>query len=141
MATHIFDDSNINWNRLGDFEHLHYSILAIDEKNKIADVLFKFGANEQIVMHRHKAHNNTFVVQGEHRLYKPDGTLKEVRNVGSMTSSPPDTEPHREGGGDQDVIIVFSIRGDGVLYELLDDDQNQIGAISFQDLIDLHSAA
>lgn len=141
MASHTFDDSNITWNRLGDFEHLHYSILAIDEKNQIADVLFRFAANEKIVLHRHKAHNNTFVVQGEHRLYRPDGTLKEVRPVGSMTSSPPDTEPHSEGGGDQDVIIAFSIRGDGVLYELLDDDQNQIGTISFQDLIELHRAA
>lgn len=141
MTAHTFDDSNIKWNRLGDFEHLHYSILAIDEKNHIADVLFKFAANEKIVLHRHKAHNNTFVVQGEHRLYKPDGTLKEVRPVGSMTSSPPDTEPHQEGGGDQDVIIAFSIRGDGVLYELLDDDQNLIGTISFQDLIDLNRAA
>jgi quercetin dioxygenase-like cupin family protein len=141
MTAHTFDDSNIKWNRLGDFEHLHYSILAIDEKNHIADVLFKFAANEKIVLHRHKAHNNTFVAQGEHRLYKPDGTLKEVRPVGSMTSSPPDTEPHQEGGGDQDVIIAFSIRGDGVLYELLDDDQNLIGTISFQDLIDLNRAA
>jgi len=141
LTTHTFDDSNIAWNRLGDFEHLHYSILAIDESNRVADVLFKFAANEQIVLHRHKAHNNTFVVQGEHRLYKPDGTLKEVRAVGSMTASGPDTEPHREGGGDQDVIIAFSIRGDGVLYELLDDDQNQIGTISFQDLIDLKNAS
>lgn len=141
MATHTFDDSNITWNSLADFEHLHYSILAIDEKNRIAEVLFKFAANEQIALHRHKAHNNTFVVQGEHRLYRPDGSLKEIRAVGSMTCSGPDTEPHREGGGDQDVIILFSIRGDGVLYELLDDDQNLVGTLSFQDLIDLNSAA
>tara|TARA_R110002073_G_scaffold243551_3_gene405735 strand:+ start:351 stop:776 length:426 start_codon:yes stop_codon:yes gene_type:complete len=141
MSEHVFDDSNITWHRLGDFEHLHYSILALDENSHIADVLFKFAANERIVLHRHKAHNNTFVVQGEHRLYKPDGSLKEVRAVGSMTSSAPDTEPHREGGGDQDVIILFSIRGDGVLYELLDDEQNEIGTISFQDLINLHRAA
>ncbi len=137
MSQHTFDDSNITWHRLGDFEHLHYSILAIDEERRIADVLFKFAANEQIVLHRHLADNNTFVVQGEHRLYHPDGSLKEVRAVGSMTSSPPSDEPHREGGGDQDVIIAFSIRGEGVLYELLDDDQNLIGTISLQDLIDL----
>jgi quercetin dioxygenase-like cupin family protein len=141
MTVHTFDDSNISWNRLGDFEHLRFSILHIDEINKISDVLFKFAADEKIVMHRHKVHNNTFVVQGEHRLYKPDGTLKEVRPVGSMTSSPADDEPHREGGGDQDVIIAFSIRGDGVLYELLDDDMNQIGAISMQDLIELKNAS
>jgi quercetin dioxygenase-like cupin family protein len=141
MTAHTFDDSNISWNRLGDFEHLHFSILHIDEINKISDVLFKFAANEKIVMHRHKVQNNTFVIQGEHRLYKPDGALKEVRPVGSMTSTAADDEPHREGGGDQDVIIAFSIRGDGVLYELLDDDMNQIGTISMQDLIDLKNAA
>jgi quercetin dioxygenase-like cupin family protein len=140
MPAFTFDDRNISWNKLGDFEHLFYSILDIDEKNKLADVLFKFSANEKIVMHRHLAHNNTFVIQGEHRLYKPDGTLKEVRAVGSMTSSPPNEEPHREGGGDQDVIIAFSIRGNGVLYELLDDDMNVIGTISMDDLVALHKA-
>lgn len=140
MTTHTFDDSHIRWNRLGDFQHLHYSILDVDEKNGIADVLFKFAANQKIVLHRHLAHNNTFVVQGEHRLYKPDGSIKEIRHVGSMTSSPPSNEPHREGGGDQDVIIAFSIRGTGVLYELLDDEMNLIGTISMQDLIDLHKA-
>ena len=119
---------------------MHYSILDVDEKNGIADVLFKFAANEKIVLHRHLAHNNTFVVQGEHRLYKPDGTLKEIRPVGSMTSSPPSDEPHREGGGDQDVIIAFSIRGNGVLYQLLDEDLNQIGSISMQDLIAIKNA-
>jgi quercetin dioxygenase-like cupin family protein len=137
MTTHAFDDSNIRWKRLGDLPHLHYAILDIDEKNKIADVLFKFAANERIVLHRHLAHNNTFVVQGEHRLYKPDGGLKEIRPVGSMTSSPPSDEPHLEGGGDQDVIIAFSIRGDGDLYQLLDDDLKQIGSLSMQDLINL----
>lgn len=141
MTAYAFDDRNIRWNRLGDFEHLHYSILDVDEKHHIADVLFKFAANEKIVLHRHLAHNNTLVIQGEHRLYKPDGTLKEVRAVGSLTSSPPNEEPHREGGGDQDVIIAFSIRGDGVLYELLDDNMNLIGTISMGDLIELHKAA
>lgn len=140
MHAHTFDDRNIRWNTLGDFKHLHYSILSIDEQNSIADVLFKFAARERIVLHRHLAHNNTFVVQGEHRLYRPDGSLKEVRAVGSMTSSPPNEEPHYEGGGDQDVIIAFSIRGKGVLYELLDDDMQKIGSISMQDLIDLKNA-
>lgn len=140
MTAFTFDDRHINWQKLGDFEHLRFSILDIDEKNAIADVLFKFSANEQIVLHRHLAHNNTFVIQGEHRLYHPNGALKEIRPVGSLTSSPPSNEPHREGGGDQDVIIAFSIRGSGVLYELLDDDMNVIATISMQDLIDLNNA-
>lgn len=141
MSAYTFDDRRIDWQRLGDFQHLHFHIMDIDERNGIADVLFKFAANEKIVLHRHLAHNNTFVVQGEHRLYHPNGEIKEIRPVGSMTSSPPNPDPHREGGGPgQDVIIAFSIRGTGVLYELLDDDQKVIGTISFQDLKDLYAA-
>ena len=141
MTTYAFDDRKINWQRLGDFQHLHFHILDVDEKNAIADVLFKFAANEKIVLHRHLAHNNTLVIQGEHRLYHPNGEIKEIRPVGSMTASPPSEDPHREGGGDQDVIIAFSIRGNGVLYELLDDDQSVIGTISMGDLVELFKAA
>ena len=137
-----FDDSNINWQVLGDYEHLHYSILDVDSENAIADVLFKFTANERVFLHRHLGHNNTFVIQGEHRLYKPDGTLKEVRPVGSMTSTPPSNEPHREGAGDQDAVVAFSMRREnGVMYEILDDDMNVVDTISFQDLEDLNNTA
>lgn len=136
MAPYRFDDRNIRWNTLGTYEHLWYSILNIDEPRTSADVLFKFGANQRILLHRHMALNHTFVVQGEHRLYEPDGRVKEVRKVGSYTVSPANPGPHQEGGGaDQDVIVLFSIRGsEGILYELLDADQKLIGTISMQDL-------
>jgi len=141
MASYNFDDRNIHWNKLGDFEHLVYSVLDIDETNKIVDVLFKFAANQQIVLHRHMAHNNTLVIQGEHRLYEPNGEIKEIRPVGSYTSSPPSNDPHREGGGDQDVVVFFSIRGsDGVLYEILDDDLNLLVTLNMQDIIGLYKA-
>ena len=141
MTNHLFDDTNIKWQTLGDFEHLHYAILDIDEHNKIIDVIFKFAAHQQIVLHRHKALNKIFVIQGEHRLYEADGRLKEVRAIGSYTSSLPSDDPHREGGGDVDVdvIVYFSISGnDGVLYEILDDDLNIIATLGFQDLINLN---
>ncbi|MDD5114157.1 MAG: regulator [Methylobacter sp.] len=139
MANYLFDDANINWQTLDGFEHLHYSILDIDEKNKIVDVLFKFAAHQQIVLHRHKALNKIFVVQGEHRLYEADGRLKEVRVVGSYTTSQPNDEPHREGGGDVDVIVFFSIRGgEGAFYEILDDDLNVIATLGLQDFINLY---
>lgn len=141
MTLYNFDDNNIRWNKLGDFEHLLYSVLDIDENNKIIDVLFKFAANQQIVLHRHKAQNNTFVIQGEHRLYEANGKIKEIRPVGSYTVSPPNDEPHREGGGDQDVVVFFSIRGnDDILYEVLDDDLNLIATLGFQDFIGLYKA-
>jgi quercetin dioxygenase-like cupin family protein len=139
MTNYLFDDTNIKWQTLGDFEHLLYSILDIDEQYKIIDVIFKFAAHQQIVLHRHKALNKTLVIQGEHRLYTTDGRLKEVRAVGSYTSSPPSDEPHREGGGGEDVIVFFSIRGnDGVLYEILDDNLDIIATLGFQDFINLY---
>lgn len=141
MSLYNFDDSNIRWNKLGDFEHLVYSVLDIDEDNNIVDVFFKFAANQQIVLHRHKAQNNTLVIQGEHRLYEANGKIKEVRPVGSYTISPPSDEPHREGGGDQDVVVFFSIRGnDGVLYEVLDNDLSVLATLSMQDFIGLYNA-
>lgn len=139
MTNSLFNDANINWQTLGDFEHLLYSILNVDEENKTIDAIFKFAANQQIVLHLHKALNHLFVIQGEHRIYEANGVLKEVRPVGSYTISQPSFEPHREGGGDIDVIVLFSIRGsDGVLYEVLDDDLNVIATLSMQDFIDLY---
>ena len=82
-----------------------------------------------------------FVIQGEHRLYEADGKLKEIRAVGSYTSSLPSDDRHREGGGDVDVdvIVNFSIRGsDGVLYEIIDDELNIIATLRFQDFINLN---
>lgn len=142
MTTYCFDDRAIHWNRLGDFPHFHYTILNVDEKNRIVDVLFKFAAGEQIVLHRHRALNHTFVVQGEHRLYETDGSLREARQTGSYTVSPASERPHREGGGEQDAIVFFSIRpgNDEVLYELLDDALNPVGTVTFQMLIELYQA-
>jgi hypothetical protein len=139
MAHSLFDSADIPWQTLEGFDHLHYSILNIDRQNQIIDVIFKFAARRQIVLHRHKALNHTLVIQGEHRLYQADGRLKEIRPVGSFTTSPPSDEPHREGGGDEDAIVFFSIRGSGgVLYEILDDDLNMIASLSMPDFIDLY---
>ncbi|MDD1621412.1 MAG: regulator [Methylococcaceae bacterium] len=139
MPHFLFDDSHIHWQTLAGFDHLQYSILDIDESHKIVDVLFKFAARKQIVLHRHKVLNKTFVIQGEHRLYHADGSLKEIRPVGRYTSSQPSEEPHREGGGDEDVVVYFSIRGgDGVFYEILDDELNVTAELGMRDFVDLY---
>lgn len=138
MPQFFFDDTNIVWRRLEGIAHLAYSILDIDTTNRIAHVLFKFDANQQIILHRHRSLNKTFVIQGEHRLYHPDGRLKEARPAGRYTVSPPSDDPHREGGGDQDVIVLFAIYDDNdPVYELLDDAQNSVGALRFDDLVAL----
>lgn len=141
MTSYNFDDRNIRWNKLGDFEHLLYSVVNVDEKNKTVDFLLRLAANQRIFLHRHMAQNNTFVVQGEHRIYESNGNLKEIRPVGSYTESPASNEPHREGGGDVDAVVLFSVRGnDGVLYEVLDDNSNLVATLSMQDIISLYEA-
>lgn len=137
-----FDDRNINWRKLGDFEHFTYTIFGIDEANEIADFGLKFDSAEKIFLHRHQAHTNTFVVAGEHRLYEPDGSLKEARPVGSFTASPASPDAHAEGGGDGGAVVIYNTRGssDGVVFDVLDEHQQLVGTLTFSDLIDLFAA-
>ncbi len=141
MPTPYFNPDCITWLRFGEVEPpIHYRILQIDEAQRIADVIFKFPARDSIILHRHKAPNHTFVVQGEHHLYEPDGSLREVRPTGSYTVSPASESPHREGGGQEDVVVLFSMRPgeDNLLYELLDNDQNPVGVVTFGMLRELY---
>ncbi|MCQ8183655.1 regulator [Methylomonas sp. SURF-1] len=141
MTAYRFDDRRIRWQTLTGFEHLTYSILDLDQTRGSVDVLFKFAANRQIVLHRHKVLNKTFVVQGEHRLYHPDGSLKEIRATGSYTVSPAKEEPHREGGGEIDVIVLFQIVGDGgVFYEILDDAGQIVASLGMTEFAELYRA-
>jgi len=130
-----FDDRHIRWYKLEDFEHFVFAMYDVDVSQKTLDFILKFVPNERIFLHRHLALTNTLVVQGEHRLYEPAGELKEVRPVGSYSSSPPG-EPHREGGGDEGAVVFYSVRGkDGVLFEILDDDLNVVGTLSMDDFV------
>ena len=67
----------------------------------------KFAANEKIVLHCHIAALHTLVAKGEHRVYTPEGELKEVRPAGTYKARKANPEPHTEGGGDSDVFILF----------------------------------
>jgi len=135
--SYAFDDRNIRWYALGDFEHFVLAMYDVDVSQKIVDFILKFPPNKQIFLHRHLALTNTLVVQGEHRLYEPNGKLKEIRPVGSYTSSPPG-EPHREGAGAEGGVVFYSVRGkDGPLFEVLDDDLNVIGTLGMEDFVGL----
>lgn len=141
MNSYTFKNKNISWNQLEGFDHFSYHILDVDREQKVVDAIFKFAANEKIALHRHLALNHMLVLEGEHILYEPDGTVKEVRPAGRYTVSQADHEPHQEGGRDQDVIILFSIRGtDGDMYEILDDEMNQVAVLGMDDFEGLLAA-
>lgn len=127
MTTLLFDTRNILWNTIEGFDHVAYHVCAVDEVKRIVDILFKFDANSKIALHRHKADYITLVLQGELRIYRANGELKEIRPVGSYVAGTADGEPHAEGGGDQDVIAFFSNRNvENLVYEILDESQNII---------------
>jgi len=136
LAATPFDETKINWGQLPGIDHTWLSIMAVDDEAKIIDVLFKFAAGEKIVLHRHVAAFHTFVVSGEHRIYTPEGEITEVRPLGTYKASPASDTPHKEGGGDEDVIVLFSLRpySNGAIYEVLDEDQEVVSVMTFDDM-------
>lgn len=142
MSSYNFDDRNIKWNTLtlppvGELKHLLFTILNVDREDYIVHVLFKFAANEKIILHRHMIHNNTFVLQGEHRLYEPDGTLQGGAFDWHIQIHSAPGDIHREGGGpDQDVVVFFDMRGNnGVFYQILDDDWNVVATLGYAEFL------
>lgn len=128
----------IKWKAIEGIDHLWLSVLDVDAKVGLLHVLFKFAARQKIILHRHLTLNKTMTIQGEHRLYEADGSLKEIRPFGRFITAPPSNEPHREGGGDQDAIVLFAIYGDGALYQALDEQMNVIRTLGVQDFVDLY---
>ena len=134
-TAYAFDERNIRWYKFGDYDHFVFAMLDVDQQKKIVDLILKFEPNQRIFLHRHLALTNTLVVQGEHRLYEPNGALKEIRPVGSYTSTPPG-EPHREGGGEEGCVVFYSIRAEhDTLFEVLDDNLSVVGTLGMHDFL------
>lgn len=137
-----FTDQHIAWQNLGDFPHFVFSVLDVDDKTATVDAILKFDPNERIFLHRHCAHTNTFVIHGNHLIYSANGALEDTRLTGSYTSSNPSEIPHTEGGGSEGAIVFYSVRGErGVLFEILDDQGNIVGTLSYDDFKALLTAA
>ena len=124
-----FDDRNVRWYPLVD--HIEFSMVGVDEERRMAEFLAKFAARERIVLHKHVAQTNILVIAGEHRIYHPDGSLKEIRAVGSYTASAPGGPPHYEGGGEEDCVVLYSVRAgaDDTCFEIMDDAQNVVATL------------
>ncbi len=141
MPTRDFDDRNITWHTIDGLDHVAYSILSVEEEARIVDILFKFDANQKIALHRHGANYRTLVLQGELRIYRPNGELKEIRPVGSYVSARAGGEPHTEGGGDQDVIVYFTNRDvDGPVYEILNENHEIVATFGIPEFKALFEA-
>ena len=134
MPNYAFDEGNITWRTLDWLPHIAFFVYKVDEESRIVDVVFKFAANQKVMLHRHKCPYVTLVMQGELRFYRENGEMKEVRPTGSYVSGAANGEPHMEGGGDQDAIVFFSNRNiEDALYEFLDDSGNLVQVLGIAD--------
>jgi hypothetical protein len=124
-----FDDRHIQWRELAGFKHMLVTIFFVDEGRNRVDLLIKFDPNEKVLLHRHLADTNTFVVEGEHVIYEPDGQVREVRPVGRYTFGT-GRDAHDEGGGPNGCILYYSVRGEtDALFDMLDADLNVVATL------------
>src|SRR5438309_1037237 len=72
-----FDDSNIQWRPFAGMGGYVVRIFDVDPATRTVDFAIKFDPNTQVIIHRHTALTHTFVVEGDHVIYEPDGTLRE----------------------------------------------------------------
>lgn len=128
-----FDDQNIRWRELPGFKHMQVSIFFVDEQRNRVDLLIQFDPNEKVLLHRHLADTNTFVIEGDHVIYEPDGRVREVRPVGQYTFGT-GRDAHDEGGGPNGCILYYSVRGEtNALFDMLDADLNVVGTLRTAD--------
>ncbi len=130
----LYDDV-IAWGAFAGLENLEVSISEIDEEREILDAIVRFSPNEMVGMHKHCAQTNMFVIQGELRIYEPDGELREVRPAGNYYRGRRD-DVHTEGGGEEGAVVLYSVRGHGEndLFELMDENQNVQAVIGWKEL-------
>ena len=120
MTAQQFDDRHIQWRELAGFKHMLVSIFFVDEAKNRVDLLIKFDPNEKVLLHRHLADTNTFVIEGDHVIYEPDGQVREVRPVGQYTFGT-GRDAHDEGGGPNGCVLFYSVRGEtDALFDMLD---------------------
>ena len=114
-----FDDRNIRWMPYPGVDGMFASVLHVDTAKNSADFLIKFAPNSKSVIHEHLAMTHIFVIEGDHVIYEPDGTVRESRPVGRYTAGF-GGDPHDEGGGPNGAVIFYSVRGDtDALFEVL----------------------
>ena len=69
--------------------------------------------NKTVTMHNHLAQTNMLIMQGELRMYEPDGSIREVRPAGHYYRGRTD-DAHSEGGGPDGAVVFYSMRCDEI---------------------------
>jgi hypothetical protein len=130
-----FDTREVDWK---DFitTGCYYKLLEVNVATRTADMLVKFEPGARCLYHRHVAPATSLVLEGELHIFDKTSTgetLRVVKPAGTYTSGV-ENDVHVEGGGENGVIVYFSMRGaSDHIYDLLDANLNLTRAITIQD--------
>lgn len=134
-------DHEIQWQPFAGIENLELSLCDVDEERKVVDLLVRFAPNQTVTMHNHLARTNMFIIQGELRIYEPDGSVREVRPAGRYYPGKTN-DAHSEGGGADGAVVFYSMRADerDEVLQVLADDESVIATITMNDVRDTWAA-
>jgi hypothetical protein len=130
-----FDTQEVDWK---DFvtTGCYYKLLDVNVAARTADMLVKFEPGARCLYHRHVAPATSLVLEGELHIFDKTSTgetLRVVKPAGTYTSGVED-DVHVEGGGENGVIVYFSMRGSSDhIYDLLDMNLSLKRAITIHD--------
>ena len=71
------------------------------------------------------------------RRYEPGGAFRETWRAGTYKAGLPEAYPHQKGGGNEDVVVLFSLLPyleTKPIYEIFDDDHQIASLMIFDDL-------
>lgn len=130
-----FDTRDIDWKKFVT-DGTYYKLLHVDVERRSADMIVKFDPGARCLPHRHVAATTSLVLEGELHVHENTaaGEVVQVKPAGTYSPGATD-EVHIEGGGDEGVVVYFSMRGESdVIYELVDPDTLQATrSITIQD--------
>jgi len=130
-----FDTRDVDWK---DFitAGCYYKLLDVNVGARTADMIVKFDPGARCMYHRHVAPCTSLVLEGELHIIDQTSSgekLRVIKPAGTFTSGVED-DLHVEGGGENGVIVYFSMRGSSDrIYDLLDSNLNLKRAITIHD--------
>lgn len=128
-------DHEITWLPFAGIENLELTLCDLDEERHVVDLLVRFAPNKTVTMHNHLAQTNMFIIQGELRMYEPDGSIRESRPAGNYYRGTTG-DAHSEGGGPEGAVVFYSMRcdNDPNVLEVMDDAQNVQATLTMDDV-------
>ena len=139
--TMVSDLDSIEFGPMPGIDGLEVRVLDVDLDRQIVDAVFRFPANQTVALHRHVSQTNMMILSGELRMYEDDGSVRDVRTTGNYYCGTRD-DAHTEGGGPEGAIVLYSVRGHGAaeIIEVLGDDGQVLGALTFDDVAELEAS-